>query len=127
MALSIGIVGGGIGGLCAAIALCQGGHQVRVFERAPAFDRVGADINLTPNAVFALDQLGVGQYLREKAARPKFRISRDGVTGRETSRLPMSSAAEEKYGAPQLTLHRADLLSALQNRLSNDGAYHFRQ
>ncbi|WP_282026400.1 FAD-dependent monooxygenase [Limimaricola cinnabarinus] len=115
--LKIGISGGGIGGFSAAIALRKAGHDVQVFERAPAFNRVGADINLTPNAVFALDQLGVGEYLRKTAARPTFRISRDGVTGEETSRLPMSAAAEEKYGAPQLTIHRADLLTALQDQL----------
>ena len=77
--------------------------------------RVGADINLTPNAVLALDGLGVGEAVRRTGARPTFRISRDWDTGAETSRLPMSSAAEEKYGAPQLTIHRADLLSALAN------------
>lgn len=118
--LKIGISGGGIGGFSAAIALRKAGHDVQVFERAPAFNRVGADINLTPNAVFALDQLGVGEYLRKTAARPTFRISRDGVTGEETSRLPMSTAAEEKYGAPQLTIHRADLLKALQGQLPED-------
>ena len=115
--LSIGICGAGMGGLAAAIALRQAGHAVRVFERTPRFNRVGADINLTPNAVFALDKLGVGAYLRKSAARPTFRISRDGITGEETSRLPMSSAAEEKYGAPQLTIHRADLLSAMQDQV----------
>ncbi|GAB5446331.1 MAG: FAD-dependent monooxygenase [Gymnodinialimonas sp.] len=88
-----------------------------MFEKARAINRVGADINLTPNAVFALDQLGVGPYLRESAARPTFRISRDGISGEETSRLPMSTAAEEKYGAPQLTIHRADLLDALRAQL----------
>ncbi len=118
--LRIGICGGGIGGFSAAIALRKVGHEVEVFERAAAFNRVGADINLTPNAVFALDQLGVGEYLRKSAARPTFRISRDGKTGEETSRLPMSAAAEEKYGAPQLTIHRADLLLALQNQLPED-------
>ncbi|MDG1738766.1 MAG: FAD-dependent monooxygenase [Paracoccaceae bacterium] len=120
MALTIGICGGGIGGLSAAIALRKAGHNVQVFERAPAAKRVGADINLTPNAVFALDQLGVGPYLRESAARPTFRISRDGETGEETSRMPMSAAAEEKYGAPQLTLHRADLINALRSQLPSE-------
>lgn len=120
MGLSIGICGGGIGGLCAAIALQKSGHCVRTFEKAAAINRVGADINLTPNAVFALDGLGVGPYLREKAARPTFRISRDGETGEETSRMPMSRAAEDKYGAPQLTIHRADLLEALRRQLAPD-------
>ncbi len=124
--LEIAICGGGVGGLCAAIALAQGGHSVSVFEKARAFNRVGADINLTPNAVFAVDRLGVGDVLRATAARPTFRISRDGESGEETSRLPMSRAAEEKYGAPQLTIHRADLLEALKNRLP-EGALHLGQ
>lgn len=115
--LSIGICGGGIGGLSAAIALRSVGHRVDLFERSNAYDRVGADINLTPNAVFALDKLGVGKFLRQHAARPTYRISRDGITGEVLSRLPMSKAAEEKYGAPQLTIHRADLLDALQTEI----------
>lgn len=115
--LTIGICGGGVGGFCAAIALKQAGHDVHVFEQAKQYNRVGADVNLTPNAVFALDQLGVGAFLRDCSARPTFRISRDGVTGEETSRLPMSAAAEQKYGAPQLTIHRADLLQALQGQI----------
>lgn len=120
MGLSVGICGGGIGGLAAAIALQKFGHRVKVFEKTATINRVGADINLTPNAVFALDELGVGAYLRDKAARPAFRISRDGESGEETSRMPMSSAAEEKYGAPQLTIHRADLLDALRHQLAPD-------
>jgi salicylate hydroxylase len=115
--LKIAVCGGGIGGLCATIALRKMGHEVEVFEKTSAFNRVGADINLTPNAVYALDGLGLGDVLRKTAARPTFRISRDGVTGEETSRLPLSDAAEEKYGAPQLTIHRADLLEALLDKV----------
>lgn len=112
--LRIGICGGGVGGLCAALALRQVGHEPVVFEQASAFLRIGADVNLTPNAVHVLDRLGVGDVLRRTAARPTHRISRTWDTGEETSRLPMSDAAEERYGAPQLTLHRADLLKALE-------------
>ena len=111
--LNIAIAGAGIGGLTAAIALHRAGHQVTVFEQSKAFLRVGADINLTPNAVRALDGLGIGPAVRIPAARPTHRISRMWDTGEETSRLEMSDAAEQKYGAPQLTIHRADLLAAL--------------
>jgi len=110
---TIGIVGAGIGGLAAAIALRRAGHEVIVFEQARQFARVGADINLTPNAVRALDGLGVGEAARVTAARPSHRISRNYDSGEETSRLEMAEAAEQRYGAPQLTIHRADLLAAL--------------
>ncbi|MBH3429621.1 FAD-dependent monooxygenase [Pseudomonas alkylphenolica] len=111
--LNIAINGAGIGGLTAAIALHQAGHTVTVFEQSKAFLRVGADINLTPNAVRALDGLGVGPAVRIPAARPTHRISRMWDSGEETSRLEMADAAESQYGAPQLTIHRADLLAAL--------------
>ncbi|HYP69959.1 MAG TPA: FAD-dependent monooxygenase [Variovorax sp.] len=110
---TIGIVGAGIGGLAAAIALRRAGHDVVVFEQAKQFARVGADINLTPNAVRAMDGLGIGEAARVTAARPSHRISRSYDTGEETSRLEMADSAEQKYGAPQLTIHRADLLAAL--------------
>ncbi|MAM63191.1 FAD-dependent monooxygenase [Maritimibacter sp. UBA3975] len=120
--LTIAIAGGGVGGMTLAIALQARGHNVRIFEQAQAYGRVGADVNLTPNAVHALDGLGggVGAALRKTAARPEFRISRMWDDGRETSRLPMSTAAETKYGAPQLTIHRADLLTALEAALAPD-------
>lgn len=110
----IGINGAGIGGLAAAIALRKLGMDVVVFEQAARFARVGADINLTPNAVRALDGLGVGAALRETAARPTHRISRTWDSGEETSRLAMSDEAEQRYGAPQLTMHRGDLMAALE-------------
>ena len=120
MTMTMGIVGAGIGGLAAAIALRQSGHEVVVFEQTRQFLRVGADINLTPNSVRALDGLGVGDALRETAARPTHRISRTWDTGEETSRLTMADAAEDLYGAPQLTMHRADLLKALEAKLPSE-------
>lgn len=113
--LNIAIVGAGIGGLAAANALHQAGHRVTVFEQSRQFLRVGADINLTPNAVRALDGLGpqIAAAARASAARPTHRISRSWDSGTQTSRLTMGDEAERKYGAPQLTIHRADLLAAL--------------
>lgn len=111
--LNIAIAGGGVGGLAAAIALKAQGHQVTVFEQAKGFSRVGADINLTPNVVRAIDGLGAGAAIRRSGARPTFRISRDWDTGQETSRLGMGDVAEQQYGAPQITIHRADILAAL--------------
>ena len=111
--LRIGIVGGGVGGLSAGIALRQQGHEVTVFEQASGFSRVGADINLTPNVVRAIDGLGAGATVRRLGARPTFRISRDWDTGKETSRLGMADEAERLYGAPQVTIHRADIITAL--------------
>ena len=118
--LKIAIAGGGIGGMAAAIALRKAGHDVEVFEQATDYRRIGADINLTPNAVHALDSLGVVPTIKETAARPTHRISRMWDTGKETSRLEMADEAERKYGAPQLTVHRADLLDALRRQLPED-------
>lgn len=94
-ALKIGIIGAGIGGLALANALRNAGHEVHVYEQSRQFLRVGADINLTPNAVRALDGLGEGiaAAVRASAARPTHRISRTWDSGEETSRLPMDVVA----------------------------------
>jgi len=113
----VAVVGAGIGGLAAAIALTRIGRDVAVYEQAPHFQRVGTAINLTPNAVKVVDGLGLGAHARVRACRPTHRVSRTWDTGAETSRLEMSQAAERRYGAPQLTMHRADLLAALEAAL----------
>jgi salicylate hydroxylase len=125
--LKIAIIGGGVGGLTAALALRACGFSPQVFEQTARFTRIGADINLTPNAVRALDGLGLGDVLRERAARPTHRISRMWDSGEETSRLEMAEMAERKYGAPQLTVHRADLLDALEDALPDQIIRHGKQ
>jgi salicylate hydroxylase len=120
MRLKIGIAGGGVGGMAAGIALRRAGHDVEIYEQAANYQRVGADINLTPNAVRVLGSLGVVATLEKSAARPTHRVSRMWDTGEETSRLEMAHEAERKYGAPQLTIHRADLLGALREQLPDE-------
>lgn len=116
----IAIVGAGIGGMTAAIALSRAGVAVTVFEQAGALGWVGQAINLAPNAVRALDELGLGDRIRRDAWRPSWRLSRDWQSGAITSRVEMADVAKERYGAPMLTVHRAELIAALADALPAD-------
>ncbi|MEM6462558.1 MAG: FAD-dependent monooxygenase [Pseudomonadota bacterium] len=120
MSLRVAIVGAGVGGLTLAIARRRSNHHVTIFEQTARFARVGADVNLTPNAVHALNQLGIGSALAKRAASPTHRISRTWDSGEETSRIELRAAAEKKYGASQLTIHRADLLQELEGAVASE-------
>jgi salicylate hydroxylase len=102
------VVGAGIGGLAAALALARQGFGVDVFERAPALQEFGAGLQLTPNATRALERLGALAAARQVATAPRaVRVLR-GADGRELARLPVESA-ERRWGAPYLAIHRVDL------------------
>lgn len=104
------IVGGGIGGLASALALTREGWQVEVLERAPEFTEAGAGLSLWPNALRALDALGVGEPVRSRAALEGQAGIRDAA-GRWLSRAD-TAELERRYGAAAM-IHRADLLAAL--------------
>ena len=65
------IVGGGIGGLTAALCLVKGGHEVEVFERASELTEVGAGIQLSPNCSRVLHYLGLEDALRADGFLPE--------------------------------------------------------
>src|SRR5258708_9236390 len=111
--LSIRVVGAGIGGMTAAADLRRVGADVRVFEQAQGFARVGAGIQLTANATKALGRLGLGERLRASGFAPQTTYNREGDTGNVTNILRMGREIEERYGAPDLMLHRAVLHAAL--------------
>ncbi len=113
--LSIAIIGAGIGGLATAALLLRRGLAVRVYEQAPAFARVGAGIQMAPNAVKVLRALGVEDHLRRTAFRSERALSRVWDTGEVTSDLPLGDAVEAKFGAPYFFLHRADLHAAIMS------------
>ena len=104
------IVGGGIGGLASALALTERGWQVEVLERAPEFTEAGAGLSLWPNALRALDALGVGEPVRGRAALEGQAGIRD-TAGRWLSRTD-TAGLERRYG-PVAMIHRADLLAVL--------------
>lgn len=101
------IVGAGIGGLAAARGLLALGWDVVIYEQASSFRPVGAGITLAPNAVRALDWLGVGAALQEQSAAHGAVGIRD-ASGRWLMRAP-AEALEERFGVPAFALHRAAL------------------
>ncbi|MFC4908652.1 FAD-dependent monooxygenase [Actinomadura gamaensis] len=112
------VVGGGIGGLTAAAALKGKGWRVTLLERARSLDPVGAGLALGPNALRALDTLGLGDPVRELAA-----FQGDGgirrASGTWLSRTS-AEAATARYGDPTVLLMRAALVDLLVERLDDD-------
>ena len=114
------VVGAGIGGLAAALALARRGFGVDVFERAPALQEFGAGLQLTPNATRALARLGALAAARQVATAPSaVRVLR-GADGAELARLPVEGA-ERRWGAPYLAIHRVDLHRVLAEAAAATG------
>jgi 2-polyprenyl-6-methoxyphenol hydroxylase-like FAD-dependent oxidoreductase len=108
--LSIAIIGAGMGGLTAAATLRQVGIDVTVYEQAHQFLRIGAGIQMLPNASRVLRGIGIEDTLRAQAFEPYSHLNRVWDTGEIKRELPMP---ESLYGAPFLCTHRADLHEAL--------------
>jgi len=111
------IVGGGIAGLASARTLTRRGWQVEVLERAPKFTEVGAGLSLWPNALRALDALGVGEPVRGRAT-PEGQAGIRDAAGRWLSRTD-TAELERRYG-PAVMIHRADLLAVLRAAVPAD-------
>ncbi|HEY0580703.1 MAG TPA: FAD-dependent monooxygenase [Chloroflexota bacterium] len=107
---SVAIVGAGIGGLAAAATLRQHGIEVQVYEQTARFARVGAGIQMMPNSMKVLRGLGLEDRLRQIAFAPRSHLNREWDSGAVSNELPMP---EERFGAPYLCLHRAELHAAL--------------
>lgn len=116
------VCGGGIGGTTAALALRRAGLAVTLIEQAPEIKEIGTGLQLGPNAVRALFDLGLEQELR--ALSPVTReIIRRRWDGSGINKTTLGASAERRYGAPYLQVHRADLLDMLlQAVVSPSGA-----
>jgi salicylate hydroxylase len=113
MNLRIAVIGGGIGGLTAAVALYQAGFEVNVYEQAPELTEVGGGINMAPNATRVLRGLGLAERLDREGVRPRNTHQRRWQDGRTLQRALLNPLCEELYGAPHMTIHRADLLATI--------------
>src|SRR5262249_43637217 len=113
----IAIVGGGVGGLAAALALERRGAEIIVCEQSPALNEIDAGLNLSPNALVALRVLGVEDAIIALGSESDFLIIRSWKSGRIISRRMQRGAFRQQFGAPNLTVHRADLLDVLRGAL----------
>jgi salicylate hydroxylase len=113
MALSIAIIGGGIGGLTAALTLLQAGFEVDVYEQSPELTEAGAGLVVSPNASRLLIRLGLGEELARVGVRPTASHQRRWQDGRTLGRSRFADETEARYGAPLYLFHRGDMYRAL--------------
>jgi 2-polyprenyl-6-methoxyphenol hydroxylase-like FAD-dependent oxidoreductase len=111
------VVGGGIGGLTAAVALRQVGWRVTVLERAARFGEIGAGITLLSNGLRCLDAIGLGDAVRGSGL-PMLTIGMRTAAGRWLSRIDGDGAGlEARMGTTTLNIHRAGLHRILRDAL----------
>ena len=113
----IAVLGAGMGGLAAAALLSRAGCEVTVYEQATRFARVGAGIQMSPNALRVLRALDLEAHIRRVAFQPRSWRNRAWDTGAMQNELPLGAEAEARHGAPYLLGHRADLHAALLTRV----------
>jgi 3-hydroxybenzoate 6-monooxygenase len=107
------IVGGGIGGLAAALALARQGIAAQIIEQAPEFKEIGAGIQLGPNVFWMFAALGLIDPISALAVFPNNMILMDSISGEEITRIPLGDAFRKKFKYPYALIHRADLHKVL--------------
>jgi len=115
------IVGGGIGGLAAALACGQAGARPQVLERAATFSEVGAGIQMGPNVTRTLHAWDLAEDLKEIGFTPHRLEAKDTQTGQVIGSLRLGQRSLDTYGAPSVTVHRADLHRVLLQKIIGSG------
>jgi salicylate hydroxylase len=115
--ISVAIVGGGIGGLCAALSLLRIGIDAHVYEQADALTEAGAGIQISPNASRILDRVGLAEALANSAVASVAVHQRRWQDGRTLLGAPLAEVMAGAFGAPHYQIHRADLLKVLAEAL----------
>jgi 2-polyprenyl-6-methoxyphenol hydroxylase-like FAD-dependent oxidoreductase len=107
------IIGGGIGGLAAALSLLKHGRDVEVYEQAPELKEVGAGIQISSNGTRVLYALGLEDALKRVQVLPSRRVIRHWSTGETWNWFDLGATTAQRYGTPHVMLHRGDLHSLL--------------
>ena len=111
------VVGGGIGGVAMALALGRQGHRVQLLEQADQIGAIGYGVQMGPNVMPMLDELGVGQEVRAAAYFPKEIMLYDYLTGQTLSNIPLQTPefAQRYQSQPYIAIHRVDMHELLLN------------
>jgi 3-hydroxybenzoate 6-monooxygenase len=117
---SILIVGGGLGGLTAALALARYGQPVRVLEGAPDFGAIGYGIQFGPNVFHVLDRIGASNAVLEKADSPHALVMIDALNGEEVTRVSTGASLRTRFKHPYIVIHRIDLHNVLLDACKRD-------
>ncbi len=109
------VVGGGIGGLAAALALARQGIRIELLEQAEQIGEIGAGIQLAANAFAALDALGVGEAARNRSVLTDHLMLMDAIDASEVAVVDVGERYRQRFGNPYAVIHRADIhLSILE-------------
>ena len=117
--LPVLIVGGGIGGLAAALSLSRRRYRVCLLEQAREFKEIGAGIQLGPNVFKMFDRLGIADLVASKAVFPESLLVMDSVTAQEITRITLGQKFRERFRYPYALIHRADIHSVLLEACRN--------
>lgn len=117
---SIAVIGGGIGGVAAALSLLGAGFDVHVYEQTAAVRDVGAGIQISPNASRILNRLGIADETATKGVKPLALHQRRWDDGRTLRSTSLGAAIESACGSPYYQSHRVDLLNALLSHFPSE-------
>ncbi len=118
--LPILVVGGGFGGLTAALALARHGQPVRVLEGAPAFGAIGYGIQFGPNVFHVFDRIGLRDEVLETSDAPPALLMFDALNGNEVTRVPTGASLRDRFKYPYIIVHRVDLHNVLLEACRRD-------
>ena len=116
----VAIIGAGIGGLTAAVAMRRRDFEVEVYEQSPQIGEIGAGVSLSPNAIKAFRALGLDRQIAAIGFESDNQLVRAWNTGDVLSKVFRKGVYQKEFGAPYLSAHRADLVDVLRQQLPDD-------